>query len=268
MTTRVAILGCGNMGSAMAQGLLRDASLELSLIVADPNLQKLERLTETAATTTTDSTVAVQRTDIVILAVKPYAAQAALEGCADHLNDKLIISVMAGIPMVRLANWLPPATPIVRCMPNTPSVVGAGITGVIGNAFVDTSHIELVASLLQSLGNVLWLTSEDQLHAVTALSGCGPAYYFYIMEAMVEAGMNLALDREVVEKLVVQTAFGAAKLARDTQITPQTLKRQVATPGGTAAAALNSLNKDKVGTAITAAIEVARDRSVKIGEEF
>lgn len=268
MTNRVAILGCGHMGSAMAHGILRDGSLDVSLIVADPSLDKLEQFTKTAAIATNDNIVAARNADTVILAVKPHDVQTALKGCVEHLDGKLIISIAAGVPMDRLEEWLSPNAPIVRCMPNTPSLIGAGIAGVYANPLVVPKQVELVNKLLQSLGKVLWLSSEDQLHAVTAISGSGPAYFFYIMEAMVEAGCNLALDRAVAEQLVVETAYGAAKLVRDTNLRPHILKTQAETPGGTTIAALKSLNEENVHIAISNAIEVACARSVKIAEEF
>lgn len=268
MTSRVAILGCGHMGSAMAQGILKTDSLDVSLIVADPNLEKLEKFTKTAAIDTNDSAVAVRNADIVILAVKPHDVQKVLKGCSEYLHGKLIVSVAAGVRLSKLSAWLPPGVSIVRCMPNTPSLIGAGITGVFANAFVTPAQVELVNSLLQTLGKVLWLSSEDQLHAVTALSGSGPAYYFYIMEAMVQAGCNLGLDSAVAEQLVVETAYGAAKMVRDTKLDPQILKAQAQTPGGTTIAALKFLDKERVHVAFTAAIEKACARSVKIAEEF
>ena len=268
MTNRVAILGCGHMGSSMAHGILKDGTQDVSLIVADPNLEQLEQFTKFAAIATNDNAVAARNADTVILAVKPPDVQTALIECAEHLEGKLIISVAAGVPMDRLNEWLPPDTPIVRCMPNTPALVGAGVAGVIANALVTPKQVKLVNRLLQSLGKVLWLSSEKQLHAVTALSGSGPAYFFYIMDAMVEAGCKLELDRAVAQQLVVETAYGAATLVRDTELSPCALKTQAETPGGTTIAALNSLNEENVHAAISHAIEVACARSVEIAEEF
>ena len=268
MTPRVAILGCGHMGSAIAQRILNDDTLEVSLMVADPDLRTLEKFTQTTALATNDSSVAARNADTIILAVKPHDVQTALESCADHLAGKLIISVAAGVPIERLAAWLPPAAPIVRCIPNTPSLIGTGVTGVFANELVVPAQKEFVDMLLQSLGKVLWLQTEDQLHAVTALSGSGPAYYFYIMDAMIQAGCNLELERDVAEQLAIETAYGASKMVRDTQLAPQTLKAQAATPKGTTITALKSLDKDKVKDAISSAIEAAHTRSVKISEEF
>lgn len=268
MTDRIAILGCGHMGSAIAHGILKDKSLDISLVVADPNHEKLEQFTDTLAVATDDNNVAVRNADTIILAVKPHDVQTALMDCAEHLDDKFIISVAAGVPFDRLATWLPDNAPIVRCMPNTPSLIGTGIAGVFANAFVVRSQVELVNRLLQSLGKVVWLSAEDQLHAVTALSGSGPAYFFYIMEAMVQAGCNLALDRSIAEQLVVETAYGAANMVRDSQQSPQILKEQAETPGGTTIAAMKSLDDDRVQGSIATAVEKACTRSIKIAEEF
>lgn len=268
MTMSIAILGCGHMGSAIAQGILRDDTLDVSLIVADPNHEKLEKFTKTGVIATDDSNVAARNADTVILAVKPHDVQQALKTCVVNLEEKLIISVAAGVSLDRLAEWLPSNAPVVRCMPNTPSLIGAGIAGVFANAYVGPAQVELVDRLLKSLGTVLWLTSEDQLHAVTALSGSGPAYFFYIMQAMIEGGTKLALDRSIAEKLVLQTALGAAKLVQHTKLPPQVLMEQSITPNGTTDAALKSLTVNRVNSAVCTAVESACARSVKIEGEF
>lgn len=256
------------MGSALAHGILKAETLRVSLVVADPNFDKLEQFTTTAAIATNDNDVAVRNADTVFLAVKPHDVQTALKECAEHLVDKLIISVAAGVPLDRLEKWLPANAPVVRCMPNTPSLIGAGVAGVFANTCVTSNQTDLVNKLMQPLGNVVWLSSEDQLHAVTALSGSGPAYFFYIMEAMIQAGCNLDLDRATAEQLVVETAYGAANIVRETQQAPQTLKEQAETPGGTTIAAMTSLDQDNVHVSIANAIERACARSIKITEEF
>ena len=268
MTIRVAILGCGHMGSAFAHGIQKDDTLDVSLVVADPNHEKLERFADTAAIATDDSNVAARNADTVILAVKPHDVQSALKECAAHLEDKLIVSVAAGVSLDQLAEWLPTNAPAVRCMPNTPSLIGAGIAGVYANAFVSPAQLELVDKLLQSLGEVIWLSSEDQLHTVTALSGSGPAYFFYIMQALIDGGSNLALDRTVAEQLVVQTALGAAKMVQHTKLPPKTLMEQSITPNGTTEAALKTLSDNKVHSVVCTAVTNARTRSVKIAGEF
>ena len=256
------------MGSALAHGILKGDTLAVSLVVADPNFEKLEQFVNTAAIATSDNNVAVRNANTVFLAVKPHDVQTALKECAEHLVDKLIISVAAGVSLDRLAEWLPANTPIVRCMPNTPSLIGVGVAGVFANAHVTSDQRELVDKLMQSMGQVVWLSSEDQIHAVTALSGSGPAYFFYIMEAMIRAGCNLELDRTTAEQLVVETAYGAANMVRATRQAPQTLKEQAETPGGTTIAAMESLDEHNVQGSIATAIEKACARSVKITEEF
>ena len=256
------------MGSAIAHGILNSNALDVSLIVADPNLDKLEQFAKTAAIGSNDNAVAVRNADTVFVAVKPHDVQTALTECAEHLANKLIISVAAGIPLNQIEQWLPHDAPVVRCMPNTPSSVGAGVAGVFANAFVTGYQRELVNKLTQSFGKVVWLSSEDQLHVVTALSGSGPAYFFYIMEAMIKAGCNLGLERTIAEQLVVETAYGAANMVRKTQQAPQTLKEQAETPGGTTIAAMTSLDNDNVQVSIAKAVEKASARSVKITEEF
>lgn len=256
------------MGSALAHGIMKADSLKVSLIVADPNFDKLEQFTKTTAIATNDNAVAVRNADTVFLAVKPHDVERALKECAEHLDDKLIISVAAGVPLDRLAKWLQPNASVVRCMPNTPSLIGAGVAGVFANSYVATEQKELVNKLMQSMGKVIWLSSENQLHAVTALSGSGPAYFFYIMEAMIQAGCKLELDRAIAEQLVVETAYGAANMVRDSPHGPQILKDQAETPGGTTIAAMTSLDEDNVQVSIASAIEKACARSVKITEEF
>lgn len=268
MTASIAILGCGHMGSAMAQGILSANSGEVSLILADPNHEKLNRFTHSAALATDDSSIAVRNADTLILAVKPQDVENALKECADHLPGKFIISVVAGIPLSRLSEWLPPDTPVVRCMPNTPSLIGVGITGSFANKFVTSQQMELSNFLFQTLGEVLWLDTEDQLHAVTALSGSGPAYFFYVMDAMIEAGSNIGLERATAARLVTATAHGAARMVQHTKLSPRSLKEKAITPRGTTKAALESLNENQVHSAISAAVESAYHRSITIAKEF
>ena len=255
------------MGSAIAQGILKAESLDISLFVADPNRNKLEQFSETATIATTDNSVATRNADIVVIAVKPQDVASAFVRCGGLLNSKLIVSVAAGVPLDKLESFLPHNAPVVRCMPNTPSLIGAGVTGVFANVWVDAGQREFITEIMRSFGKVIWLSSEDQLHVVTAVSGSGPAYFYYMMEAMIQAGCNLGLDRATAEHLVVETAYGAAKMVRETQQAPQILKEQAETPGGTTIAAMTSLDNDHVHTAIATAIEKACEQSTKIAQE-
>jgi len=245
MSKTITFIGAGNMARSLVAGLADD-EMQYTIRIADPNPDQLQGIQEHWPTVEAfnDNIEAIQGTDVVILAVKPQLME---EVCAPLQNvvetqDPLIISIAAGITIDNLKAWLGNNNvAIVRCMPNTPSLVQTGMTGLFANAVVSPEQSNIAESILRAVGSTLWLGNEGALDAVTAVSGSGPAYYFLVMEAMQKAAQELGLSAEDARLLVLQTAFGAAKLALESSDDAATLRERVTSKGGTTEAALNKL---------------------------
>jgi len=245
------LVGGGKMGSALAQGWI-DAGLPAgALTVVEPNAETREPWTARGATTFADvgALAGPDRPDEVpealILAVKPQQMAdvlAALHGRVPPATA--VISIAAGVPIARFAAALGEARPIVRVMPNTPSAVGRGISALVANAAAGDEVRALATRLMAAVGETVWLEDEDQMHAVTALSGGGPAYVFWLIETMAAAGVAQGLDPEVAARLALATVAGAGELARRSPEPPEELRRNVTSPGGTTAEALAVLMAD------------------------
>ena len=264
--TRIAFVGGGNMAFALVKGLngLR-AGAAFDIVVADPVPEQLARFE--GAATTADNAAAAAGADAVVLAVKPQQIAAAV--AATELDPgQLVISIAAGVPMHAIARWTSAGQPVVRCMPNTPALLGAGITGAVPNEHVSAPHRALAERILSAAGEVVWFDEEGSLDAVTALSGSGPAYFFYLLEAMVDAGAALGVDAETARRLAVATAVGAARMAAAGDADPATLRARVTSPGGTTERALSILASNRVDAAVRQAIEGAWRRSRELGKEF
>ena len=260
--TRIAFVGGGNMAFAMVQGLRARETFDIA--VSDPVPEQLARFEDVS--TTADNAAATAGADAVVLAVKPQNMAAALAGM-ELDADQLVVSIAAGVPMRAIANRTLPGQPIVRCMPNTPALLGAGITGAVPNAAVGDAHRELAAQILAAAGEVVWFDDEASLDAVTALSGSGPAYFFYLLEAMIDAGVELGVDAETARQLSVATALGAARMASAGDSDPATLRARVTSPGGTTERALSILASNQVDAAVRQAIRGAWRRSRELAEE-
>jgi len=199
------------------------------------------------------------------VAVKPQDIDPLLKELAPHVTPRtLVVSLCAGLPTTLFERCLPEGTPVVRVMPNTPMVVGEAMSAVSGGRHARPEHLELVEELLGSVGKVVRVP-ESQQDAVTALSGSGPAYFFYLVEAMIDAGILLGIPRAVATQLIIQSAVGAATMLRDTGEHPVTLREAVTSPAGTTIMAIRELERHGVRAAMLAAIEAARDRSVELG---
>lgn len=263
MTTSIAFLGGGNMAHALATRLSATWSGEIT--VADPVAVQRARFDAPIATTA-DNVAAARRASVVILAVKPQIIEAVARQIAPTLDGQLVVSVAAGVPISALEGWLGTSQPIVRCMPNTPALIGAGISGLVANAFVTGAQRELTTRLLAAAGEVVWFESDTDLDIVTALSGSGPAYFFYFIEALTEAGVRLGLRPEVAKRLTVATAAGAAAMA--THEDPTMLRERVTSPGGTTERALAILAEQSFPATLDAAVRGAFHRSRELAEEF
>ena len=263
----ITTIGAGNMAFSLLSGLLRAGMPAANLRASDVVPAQLERLSALGVQTFADNAAAIAGADIILLAVKPQVLQQVLRAMPVQ-PGQLVISIAAGIPLHTLHAGTGPDQPIVRCMPNTPALVGAGITALFANTRVTAVMREQAEALLQSVGKTLWLESEPLLDAVTAVSGSGPAYFFYLMESMIRAGLELGLDPEVAATLTVETAWGAALLARDSQTPPATLRTNVTSPGGTTARALDIMNDAGVGDAIVRALRGAAERSAELARDY
>jgi pyrroline-5-carboxylate reductase len=203
----------------------------------------------------------------VLIAVKPQDIDALLDATAPHLRPgQLVVSVAAGVPTARLEAHLPDGVAVVRAMPNTPALVDEGMAAISPGTHCDDDHLLIAESLLSTTGRVVRVP-EKQQDAVTAISGSGPAYLFFVVEAMIEAGVHLGLPRSTATELVVQTVVGSAKLLRETGEHPTVLREQVTSPGGTTAAAIRELESHSVRAAFMTAMEAARNRSRELAGE-
>jgi pyrroline-5-carboxylate reductase len=240
--TTIAVLGAGKIGEALLAGLL---TARHGVRAASP-------------------AEAAREADVLVVAVKPQDIDTVLTEIGDLRVGTLVVSLCAGLPTSLYESRLPAGTPVVRVMPNTPMVVGEAMSAVSGGTHATEEHLALVTELLGAVGRVVRVP-ENQQDAVTALSGSGPAYFFFLVEAMIDAGILLGLPRAVASELIVQSAVGAATMLRDSGEHPVTLREAVTSPAGTTISAIRELEVHGVRAALIAAIEAARDRSVELG---
>jgi pyrroline-5-carboxylate reductase len=257
----VAILGAGVMGEALLSGLLRGGRAVDSLVVSERRPERVTELTERYGVRVVDNATASGEASTVVLVVKPQDMAAALADVREALRPgTLVVSLAAGITTATLEAGLPAGTPVVRVMPNTPALVDQGMAAISPGEHCDDAHLAEAEELLRSCGRVVRIPEQYQ-DAVTAISGSGPAYIFYVVEAMIEAGVLLGLPRTTSTELVVQTLVGAATMLRETGEHPTVLREQVSSPAGTTMAALRELDDHKVRAAFLTAMVAARDRS-------
>ena len=264
---QIAFIGAGNMASALIQGMLNAGTDPATVRAADIAEAQLEQLAGLGVKTSTSNATVVSGADIIVLAVKPQVLVDILQPLT-LAADQLVVSIAAGIDMQTLQAATSTQQPIVRCMPNTPALVGAGMAALFANSQVNSVQRTAAAGVLEAVGRALWVPEEAMLDAVTAVSGSGPAYFFYLMEAMIDAGVNLGLPEETATELTLQTALGAAQLAQSSEDTPGQLRRNVTSPGGTTERALDLMNEANVADAIVRALKGAAERSAELAEEF
>ena len=255
----IAFIGGGNMAFALATGILR-AARDRSVVVSDPLPEQLARFADTPVRTTTDNTEAVAGASVIVLAVKPQVMEGVARELAGAINPgQLIVSIAAGVTVSALRAWLG-SSAIVRCMPNTPALVGKGVTGLYADAGVSEAQRGEAEELLRAVGDAVWFEQEDELDAVTALSGSGPAYFFAVIEALIEGGVELGLKRDIAHRLVTGTAIGAAAMIGP-QDDPGELRVRVTSPGGTTERALSVLASGGVAHTLRQAVHGAWQRS-------
>ncbi|HET9861578.1 MAG TPA: pyrroline-5-carboxylate reductase [Nocardioidaceae bacterium] len=262
----VAILGAGVMGETLLSGLIRAGRRTEDLLVGEKRSDRAAELEERYGVSTVTNVEAAQKADTLALVVKPQDMGDLLAEIAPAVRPgQLVVSLAAGITTAFIETRLPEGVAVVRVMPNTPALVDEGMAAISRGSHCDEEHLLEAESLLASVGRVLRVP-ERQLDAVTAVSGSGPAYIFFVVESMIEAGVHLGLPRGTASELVVQTVVGSAKLLRETGEHPTVLREQVTSPGGTTAAAVRELEDHKVRAAFLTALEAARDRSRALAE--
>ena len=267
--TRIAFIGAGNMAASLIGGL-RAQGLEAAQIRAsDPGAEQRAKIhAEHGIEMFEDNASAVDGADVVVLAVKPQAMKAVCEALKPSLKaNQLVVSIAAGITCASMTNWLG-AQPIVRCMPNTPALLRQGVSGLYATADVSAAQREQAEQLLSAVGIALWLDNEQQLDAVTAVSGSGPAYFFLLIEAMTAAGERLGLPRETAARLTLQTALGAAHMAVSSDVDASELRRRVTSPNGTTEAAIKSFQADGFEALVEKALGAAAHRSAEMAEQL
>lgn len=260
---RIGFLGCGAMARALAGGLVESGVPASHILGSDPFEAARDQFSEAVgATSTTDNTQVVEGSDVVLLAVKPGAVAGLLAELDASICEKpLWISIAAGVPLAALQGALPAGARVVRTMPNTPALVGAGSTAWFPASTVGDDETRRVEAVLRAAGWCWRAPNEDLLDAVTGLSGSGPAYVFLIIEALADAGVRQGLPRDAAQQLAVRTVLGSAKLALETGQHPGVLKDQVTSPGGTTIAGLERLETGGVRAAIYDAVAAATQRS-------
>ncbi|WP_417226786.1 pyrroline-5-carboxylate reductase [Amphritea sp.] len=266
----LAFIGTGNMARAIIGGLLSNGYPAASIWTTGTQLEKLADLKQQGLHTTTDNNAAVAAADIVILAVKPQILKTVAQSMAEAVqqHQPLIVSVAAGVLCNSLEQWLGGNIALVRCMPNTPSLVQKGACGLYANPQVSDSQRQQTEQVMQATGLALWVDNEPQLDAVTAVSGSGPAYYFLIMEAMAAAGEKLGLSREVAQQLTIQTALGAAEMARQSDVEPAELRRRVCSPNGTTEQAIKTFIEQGLPEIIDNGMQACSNRAQEMAEEL
>ncbi|MHA3053906.1 pyrroline-5-carboxylate reductase [Acinetobacter sp. ANC 4633] len=267
LNCNISFIGGGNMAQALIGGLISRGLSENQIQVADPVEQIRSILQEKNIAVFTDNAKAIENADVVVLAVKPQVLVDVLKPLQGLFEGKLIISIVAGVTIEIIAA-LTGTQRIVRVMPNTPALVQTGAHGMYADASVSQEDRNLTGKILAATGLGLWVNTEAQIDAVTAVSGSGPAYFFYLMESMIRAGKNMGLDEKVAAALTLQTALGAAQMAISSDKTPAELRKNVTSPNGTTQAALEVFDRAQVSQSIQTALAAAQKRSQELAQEL
>jgi len=267
LNCNICFIGGGNMAQALIGGLISRGLPPTRITVSDPVEKVRLLLAEKDVCVTDDNIAAIHDADIVLFAVKPQVLASVLKPLKGLFEGKLVMSIVAGAEIATIATLLV-TDRIVRVMPNTPALVQTGAHGLYATEAVDTKDRELASQVLAATGLTLWVNSEAQIDAVTAVSGSGPAYFFYMMESMIRAGKNLGLDEKVATALTLQTALGAAQMAITSANTPAELRKNVTSPNGTTQAALEVFDRAQISQNIQAALAAAQKRSQELAQEL
>ena len=267
LNCNISFIGGGNMAQALIGGLIARGLPPTRITVSDPVEQVRDLLKEKDVHVTEDNLAAIAQADIVVFAVKPQVLAQVLRPLYGQFDDKLVISIVAGAEIATISELLGTER-VVRVMPNTPALVQTGAHGLNATEQVNSTDRELASQVLAATGLTIWVNSEAQIDAVTAVSGSGPAYFFYLMESMIRAGKNLGLDEKVATALTLQTALGAAQMAITSSNTPAELRKNVTSPNGTTQAAIEVFDHAQISQNIQAALAAAKTRSQELAQEL
>lgn len=268
---KISFIGGGNMAQALISGLLGKGIAPKHITVVDPDADKRQYLQGKGVKTCTPEQAtndALVTADVIVLAVKPQVMQTVVADFADVLKEQLIISVAAGLSTQSLSTMLGGYQKIVRAMPNTPAMIQMGATGLYAPDNINETQRSLAMAVMSASGLVLWVETEAQMHAVTAVSGSAPAYVFYLIEAMVEGALKLGLERKQATALAMQTVLGAAQMSITSDETPEQLRRNVTSPNGTTQAAIESMQANDISGLIAQAMQACYERSEQISKEM
>jgi pyrroline-5-carboxylate reductase len=261
----VGVMGAGRLGGAVLSGLLASGHAAGDVVVAERDAARADGIASGHGVAVHPPTVVAARADVLLIVVKPQDVADLLTEIAPQVSaDKLVVSLAAGVTTAAIEQHLPARPPVIRVMTNTPLLVGEAMSAICAGRHAGEEHLAAAQALLAPVGQVIRV-AEAQLDAVTALSGSGPAYFFYLVDAMIEAGVLLGLPRQLAAQLVTQTALGSARMLRDGGEHPAMLREAVTSPAGTTIAALRELDRQGVRAALMDALEAARDRSRELG---
>ncbi|PCI06557.1 MAG: pyrroline-5-carboxylate reductase [Gammaproteobacteria bacterium] len=271
--TSISFIGGGNMAGSLIGGLINAGYDASKILITEPNKSRRQDLENQYQAHTSADNIDALKSETIILAVKPQRLKTICLQLKQQLvtrknKNLLFISIAAGIRSTDINRWLGGDIAIVRCMPNTPALVQCGATGLYANPLVTKTQKQQAEQILQAVGIVTWVENEDLLNAVTAVSGSGPAYFFLMMEAMQHAGEKLGLSSEVTQRLVLQTALGAARMATESDVSAEELRKRVTSKGGTTEKAILSFQSANYQQIVLDALQAANDRSISLADEL
>lgn len=266
----IGFIGAGNMATSLIGGMLQQNIKASRIMASDHSAEQCDKLArQFGIRTSSDNAELARECDVLVLSVKPQVMQAVCRALpTERKSGQLIISIAAGISCESLEQWLGAGTALVRCMPNTPSLRRQGVSGLFATDRVSDEQKQQAENILNAVGISLWLDEEAQIDAVTAVSGSGPAYFFYLIEAMTAAGEKLGLPRETAERLTLFTALGAADMAVHSDVDAAELRRRVSSPGGTTEQAINSFARDGFPEIIARGMQAAAARGAELSREL
>lgn len=267
--TTIAFVGGGNMARSLIGGLIARGAQPAQLAVSEPQESLRQALAADFGVRVSDDNLdAARDAELLLLAVKPQAMRTVCEGLSGKLDNAIVVSIAAGITCSQIQRWLGSAGAVVRCMPNTPALLGVGATGLYATPSTTATQRAAAEAVLGAVGLCVWIEDESQMDAVTALSGSGPAYVFLLAEAMQDAAIAVGLPVEAARQLTRQTLLGAARMLTEGEETAATLRQRVTSPGGTTQAALESFEADGFRAAVERAIAAAQRRGAELSREL
>lgn len=267
--TKIGFIGAGNMANSLIRGLIAKGTAATDIWAADLDTAKLGLLADQCGVQTGDNAEVAEVADLIVLAVKPQVMKSVCLSLAADLKDRspLLISIAAGITTAQLETWLGDSAAIVRCMPNTPALVGRGASGLFANERVSAEQRQVAQECISAVGFASWVEKDTDIDIVTAVSGSGPAYFFLFMEAMQASAIEMGLSEELARELTYHTAAGAAALAQHSDDDTATLRRNVTSPGGTTEKAIAQFEGGDLRGLVSSALKAAQTRSVELAEE-